>query len=477
MAIEIKLNNEKCRYDVYQIFNVFYTFEDISINRSSKENFIVTVEDELLTIIHKEIEKAYHLNKNKNKREELKRSLFKFLTEFTGEQYPWGTMIGIRPSKVASSLIKEGKSHEEIIKAYSDIYLTSRDKSKLCIEIAKREEKFLKSNDNQVSVYIGMPFCPTRCLYCSFASNPISACKKQVPLYLEALKKEIRAIKSYMESKELKINTVYFGGGTPTSVDNEQFEALMKVINEEFIQSFKPVEFTVECGRPDSITQEKLMTMKRYKVSRISINPQSMNNSTLKTIGRGHSVEAVSEKFKLARELGFNNINMDVIVGLPGEGLKEVNNTYNDIKELKPDSITVHGMSIKRASRLYEDLVLGRNSYIPNQAELKDMYDTTRILASDLGMSPYYMYRQKNMVGNMENVGYSIEGSECIYNIVMIEDSETIIALGADAVSKVVFKEENRIERFGNMKDVTEYIKNIDDMINKKIELLNTLYK
>lgn len=475
MAINIELNDENFRYDVFLIFNIFYLLEDVLINKSEANDFEVFIESDKMILSHKDHEKAYELKENK--KESIKRGAFKFLTEVTGEEHPWGTMVGIRPSKIASSLLKDGKSEDEIVATYKESYLASAEKSKLCIEVAKREEKFLKSSKDQVSIYVGMPFCPTRCLYCSFASNPISACKKQVPTYLEALKKEINAINEYILSKSIKVNTVYFGGGTPTSVNNEDFEDLMKVMYEKIITPFKPLEFTVECGRPDSITEEKLITMKNYEVSRISINPQSMNNGTLRTIGRGHTKEAVVEKFNLARKLGFENINMDIIVGLPGEGIQEVNNSYKEIMDLKPDSLTVHGMSIKRASRLHEELVLGRKLYRPKQEELKEMYDKTRVLSEELGMNPYYMYRQKNMVGNMENIGYSKEGSECIYNIVMIEDIETIIALGADAVSKVVFKDENRIERTANVKDVNEYINRIDEMIENKISLLNTLYK
>ncbi len=325
-----------------------------------------------------------------------------------------------------------------------------------------------------------MAFCPTRCLYCSFAANPIQGkLKKEVDNYINALKIEIKAINSYVREKDLKIETVYFGGGTPTSVSNEQFEDLMKDIYNSFVENRDLKEFTVECGRPDSITKEKLKTMKKYNVSRISINPQTMNDKTLKAIGRNHSVEDVKDKFNLARDLGFDNINMDIIIGLPNEGITEVENTCNLIKNLKPDSLTVHGMSIKRASKLYENLVLKETIKIENQENLNAMYEISKSLAKDLNMKPYYMYRQKNMVGNMENVGFSVLGKESIYNIQMIEDSQSIIAIGADAVSKVVYLTEgkNRIERFANIKDVKEYISRIDDMVKGKIELLNTLYK
>lgn len=321
-----------------------------------------------------------------------------------------------------------------------------------------------------------MAFCPTRCFYCSFTANPIRRNKKLVNPYLEALTYEIREMKKYVDERGLKIESVYFGGGTPTAVNNEEFEEIMKEIYNAFVENRNLIEFTVECGRPDSITLEKLQTMKKYNTTRISINPQTMNDNTLKMIGRGHSSQDVIEKFNLARELGFNDINMDMIIGLPGEGIKEAKYTAEEILKLRPDSLTVHGLSLKRASILYENFILKKGIQIKNQEELSSMYEMSRILAKDLDIKPYYMYRQKNMVGNMENLGYSKVGKECLYNIQMIEDKQTIIALGADAVSKVVFLEENRIERFGNVKDIREYTSRIKEMVEEKRKLLDTLY-
>ena len=355
--------------------------------------------------------------------------------------------------------------------------MAMEEKAKLCIDVAKFEEKFVNKDRNKIAIYIGMAFCPTRCLYCSFASNPISGNKKLVRPYLDALSKEISKIKEYVDYKNLEIETVYFGGGTPTSVSNEEFEEIMNKVYNSFVKDKNIVEFTVECGRPDSITEEKLKIMKKYEVSRISINPQTMNDETLKLIGRNHSSEDVKEKFNMARALGFKDINMDMIIGLPGEGLENAKITAEEIKNLKPDSLTVHGLSLKRGSRLYENFILKKGLGIKSQDEISKMYEESKELAKDLGLIPYYMYRQKNMVGNMENLGYAKEGKECIYNMQMIEDKQIIIALGADAVSKVVFLEENRIERFPNVKDVREYINRIDEMIEGKINLLDTLYK
>lgn len=472
MEIKIKLNNMKYRYDVYQMFNIYFPLDEIKFLDDG---------DYIVNILDGKIEFKYgeYYNESKileNIKEDIKKLVFSSLKELTKEEYPWGILVGIRPSKIALKYLEEGKTEEEIIKIFEIKHLASKKKAKLCIEIAKTEEKFVNKESNSIAIYIGMAFCPTRCFYCSFAANPIVGNKKLVNPYLQALIKEISAMKKYVNDRKLNIESVYFGGGTPTAVNNEEFEAVMKEVYEAFVKDKNLKEFTVECGRPDSITSEKLQTMKTYDVTRISINPQTMNDDTLKMIGRGHTSAQVIEKFNLARSMGFNDINMDMIIGLPGEGIKEVLHTKNEILKLKPDSLTVHGLSLKRASILYENFILKKGIQVKKQEELAQMYEESRILAQELGLHPYYMYRQKNMVGNMENLGYSRKGAECIYNIEMIEDKQTIISLGADAVSKVVFLDENRVERFANIKDIKEYCNRIDEMIEGKINLLDSLY-
>lgn len=472
MEIKIKLNNMKYRYDVYQMFNIYFPLDEIKFLDDG---------DYIVNILDGKIEFKYgeYYNESKileNIKEDIKKLVFSSLKELTKEEYPWGILVGIRPSKIALKYLEEGKTEEEIIKIFEIKHLASKKKAKLCIEIAKTEEKFVNKESNSIAIYIGMAFCPTRCFYCSFAANPIVGNKKLVNPYLQALIKEISAMKKYVNDRKLNIESVYFGGGTPTAVNNEEFEDVMKEVYEAFVKDKNLKEFTVECGRPDSITSEKLQTMKTYDVTRISINPQTMNDDTLKMIGRGHTSAQVIEKFNLARSMGFNDINMDMIIGLPGEGIKEVLHTKNEILKLKPDSLTVHGLSLKRASILYENFILKKGIQVKKQEELAQMYEESRILAQELGLHPYYMYRQKNMVGNMENLGYSRKGAECIYNIEMIEDKQTIIALGADAVSKVVFLDENIIERFANIKDIKEYCNRIDEMIQGKINLLDSLY-
>lgn len=472
MEIKIKLNNMKYRYDVYQMFNIYFPLDEIKFLDDG--DYIVNILDNKLNFLYNEYYKESLISENI--KEDIKRLVFSSLKDITKEEYPWGILVGIRPSKIALKYLEEGKTEEEIIDIFKKKHLAVEEKAKLCIEIAKAEVNFVNNNSKNIAIYIGMAFCPTRCFYCSFAANPIIGNKKLISPYLEALIYEIREMKKYINERKLNIETVYFGGGTPTAISNEEFEVVMEEAYNAFVKGKGVKEFTVECGRPDSITKEKLETMKKFNVTRISINPQTMNDETLKIIGRGHNSNDVIEKFNLARSMGFNNINMDMIIGLPGEGINEVLRTKEEILKLHPDSLTVHGLSLKRASILYENFILKKGIQVKKQAELADMYEESRSLAKSLGLHPYYMYRQKNMVGNMENLGYSRKGAECIYNIQMIEDKQTIIALGADAVSKVVFLEEGRIERFANIKDVREYCNRIEEMVEGKKKLLDTLY-
>lgn len=476
MKIKIKLNNMKYRYDVYQIINLFYGFYSIDFVEADWD-YKVEISEETVVIENIDNYKEFILDSELTYKEGIKKAVFQYFTEKTGKEMPWGILIGIRPSKIALELLNKGKDNEYIINYFKNHFLTRRDKAELCINVARMEEQYVNRHKDSISVYIGMPFCPTRCLYCSFTSNPIAGCKNIVEPYLKSLCYEIDETARYVRDNNLKIQCVYFGGGTPTAVNDTQFEELMKHIYSSFIDNNQVEEFTVECGRPDSITIKKLETMKRYKVDRISINPQTMNNDTLKRIGRGHSAQDTVNKFNMAREHGFHHINMDIIVGLPGEGINEVKKTCEEIFKLHPESITVHGMSVKRASRLHEDIVNKVEFFTPDQNELNLMYQETTNLAKRLDMKPYYMYRQKNMVGNMENIGYTIEGNVGLYNIQIIEEKQTIIACGADASTKVVFLDENRIERHGNVKDVREYIKRVEEMVEKKTKLLDTLYK
>lgn len=393
------------------------------------------------------------------------------LKERTGKELPWGTLTGIRPTKIAMTKFQEGMTEEQIYHYMKDTYYTSDEKIALSIEIAKREKQLLSTIDYEhgYSLYIGIPFCPTTCLYCSFTSYPIGKWQGRTHLYLEALFHEMEYVAERMKGRTL--DTVYFGGGTPTSLPAEDLDRLITKLKDTF--DFSSVqEFTVEAGRPDSITREKFEVLKKHGVDRISINPQTMNQETLDLIGRHHTVEMVKDCFKLAREMGFDNINMDLIIGLPEETIEDVVNTMEEIKALGPDSVTVHSLAIKRAARL--------NMFKERYADLKitntqEMIDLTARYAREMGMEPYYLYRQKNMAGNFENVGYALPGKACIYNILIMEEKQTIAACGAGTTTKVLYASENRLERAENVKDVDLYIQKTDEMIARKEKLLAKL--
>ena len=398
----------------------------------------------------------------------IKKMFYLMLAARTGKEMPWGSLTGIRPTKIALTRLEEGWKEEDIRSFMKETYLASDEKIDLSIEIAAREKKLLEPLDYErgYSLYVGIPFCPTTCLYCSFTSYPIGKWKGRTGLYLEALFKELEYTARKMEGRPL--DTVYFGGGTPTSLSAEDLEALLSRIEQLFDLS-RVLEFTVEAGRPDSITMDKLKVLRDHGITRISINPQTMNQKTLDLIGRHHTVDMVKDRFYMARELGFDNINMDLIMGLPEENMDDVRRTLEEVKALAPDSLTVHSLAIKRAARLN----MFREEYgglkIQNTPE---MIELSAACARQMGMEPYYLYRQKNMAGNFENVGYSLPGKACIYNILIMEEMQTIAACGAGTTTKVVFPSENRRERCENVKEVEQYISRIDEMIQRKERIL-----
>ena len=394
----------------------------------------------------------------------VKKLFYQMLVQRTGKELPWGSLTGIRPTKIALSRLMEGWREEDIRSFMKETYLASDEKINLCIEIGAREKELLAPLDYErgYSLYVGIPFCPTTCLYCSFTSYPVSKWKGRTGLYLDALFKELAYTAGRMAGRPL--DTVYIGGGTPTSLEAEELDRLLERM-EELFDTEHALEFTVEAGRPDSITREKLSVLKAHGITRISINPQTMNQKTLDLIGRRHTVDMVKEKFYMARELGFDNINMDLIMGLPEETLEDVDRTLEEIRALSPDSLTVHSLAIKRAARLNMFKEEYSGLHIVNTPE---MIERSAACARSMGMEPYYLYRQKNMAGNFENVGYARPGKACIYNILIMEEMQTIAACGAGTTTKVVFPKENRRERCENVKEVEQYIARIDEMMERK---------
>ncbi len=390
-------------------------------------------------------------------------AVYHMLKEKTGQHFPWGMLTGIRPAKTINTYMDTGLTKAESIKKMIETYEMSPEKAELAATVATAERSILeKADKNGISLYIGIPFCPTRCLYCSFTSYPIDIYKTKVDGYVEALIKELKFLGEKAQGKRL--DSIYIGGGTPTSLSAEHLDKIMAAVLETFDLS-NILEYTVEAGRPDTITAEKLKVIKKNGASRISVNPQTMNDETLKLIGRRHTVDDIKRVFYEARSVGHDNINMDLILGLPGEGEDEVKNTMEEIKKLSPESLTVHTLAVKRASRLKETL----GEYDLAKAMLmENILGLSAKGAAEMGLAPYYMYRQKNMLGSFENVGYAKKGFESIYNVVIMEETQSIYAAGAGASTKLYDPETDRIERIFNVKNVDEYIGRIDEMIDRK---------
>lgn len=401
-------------------------------------------------------------------KEGFKRFLYQTLSRITGKELPWGSLTGIRPTKIAYAMLEQGAGVQEIESFYREKYFVSQEKAGLSIDIAGREQKLLQSLGNQeegYSLYLGIPFCPTTCMYCSFTSFPLGLYRKKVDTYVDCLVKEMEQAARLCRGKRL--DCVYLGGGTPTTLEPCQLDRLLGELERLFdLGGVK--EYTVEAGRADSITPEKLQVLRRRGVGRISVNPQTMQQRTLDLIGRKASVEQVEEAYGLAREMGFDNINMDLILGLPGETEEDVRRTVERVVEMAPDSLTVHSLAVKRASRLSQWVQENGVSLLHNTDE------TMRIAAEGavrLGLAPYYLYRQKNMSGNFENVGYAREGKFGLYNILIMEEVQTIVALGAGSITKRVYPD-GRIERSENVKDVAQYMERIEEMMDRKRALL-----
>ncbi len=378
---------------------------------------------------------------------------------------PWGILTGVRPSKVAYAYLEQGKSLQETEQILKDFYRLREDKAKLCAMVADKERRLLQGHTGtDVSVYVGIPFCPTRCSYCSFGSHDQRAYDKWSSSYIEALLKEMRESANLLKTR--RIQSFYMGGGTPTTLTPEGLKQVLSAA--DALCDFSALrEVTVEAGRPDTITLEKLHVLKEMGVTRISINPQSMVQRTLDLVGRRHTVEQVKKAFYMAREAGFDVINMDFILGLPEETQEDVLYSMQQVQALKPDNLTVHTLAIKRSSRMNEEGQAER-LLVDVPETIDQMIGIAAKAAFEMGMHPYYMYRQKNMAGNFENVGYSMPGKEGLYNIEIMEERQTILAFGAGGVSKVYFPQENRLERVPNVKGVEEYIRRIDEMIERK---------
>ena len=456
-------------------------------------------------------------NRTKDK-STVKAYLYKILQKKCGRSLPWGDLTGIRPVSLAGKLLKELKNEgmqtkqEEIrfYQALKDEYCLEGEKAELLRFLALRERDILQKAEERsgvkiqdgFSIYIHIPFCPSKCAYCSFLSSPIGPFSDRISDYLEKVSEELDfALYEMGERRGKTLQSVYIGGGTPTALPEKALEDLLVLVEQKLLSSpyAKVLEYTVEAGRPDSLEGDKLALLKAHSVGRISINPQTFRQETLDLIGRKHSIESVIERFYEARELGFDNINMDLILGLPSERLSDVEESLLKIRELVPENLTVHSLAVKRAAKLKteenkyrgayqagassEEFPLERDfslSYIPSwkkresRSEMEWMMLSAMQTAEELSLYPYYLYRQKNMAGNLENIGFSKEGKECLYNIFMMEEKHTVFGVGAGSSSKILFGN-GRLERVDNGKDFRSYMEHFTEYQEKKRRVLEEL--
>jgi len=407
-----------------------------------------------------------------------KLTLYDVLKAITGRRPPWGALTGIRPTRLVYENLAHGMSLSESAIALTRDFDVLPEKAELLRRVVKTQLILPMPAPHDADVYISIPFCRTRCAYCSFPGEAIGRASR-TEAYLTALGEEMEASAQMMDRAGIRLRALYIGGGTPTALEEGAFHGFLNLVLRFFPY---PVEFTVEAGRPDTITGGKLDSMLCHGVTRISINPQTMNDFSLRRIGRDHTARGIEEAFTLAREAGFTNINMDVIAGLPGEGAADFAHTLEEIERLAPDSLTVHTLAIKRSSRLHQEDVPGASPlFIPaepdgetalNRDVAARMVALGEESASRLGMEPYYLYRQKYMAGQQQNVGYARSGAACLYNVDIMEENASIVAIGAGAISKRVFPDrELRIERAPNVSDVSTYLCRVGEMVERKKRL------
>ncbi len=482
----VLVGNYSSKYEIESICKLFFNTARFrfssDVNDAQGESYILAstaVESEILLTAEIRLDgdtperqiKTMSVKTKKDDIElELCRLVYHILCRKTGIRPPWGLMTGIRPVKKVKDLVCRGLDRESVGNYFRDKYEVSEEKFSIAYRTALNQIPILENLDgNSVSLYISIPFCPSRCSYCSFVSHSVTmkSAVKLIPEYVSALCRELEITGELVSENGLKVETVYFGGGTPVAISAEQIKILMECVEKIFdLTNLKEYDF--EAGRPDAFTEEKLRVVKNFGVTRISVNPQTLNNEVLKTIGRHHTAEDTLKAFELARKVGFKNINMDLIAGLPNDTAESFGSTLEKILTLSPESITVHTLTLKRSSELFQTGSTG------NPASEMVGYSIGRLI--DSGYEPYYMYCQKNTVENLENIGYAKKGCESLYNIFIMDEIQTIIGAGCGASTKMVFPD-GMIRRFHNHKYPYEYITRFDELMQRKEEISECLKK
>lgn len=470
------LNDERFKYELEKLARLFLPFEKLTFTDCEKD--VNTQEDYIKVKYGSTVVSELKLEGNIQTNSLLlpdgcdflieevtvARTLYNCFEKLTGYTLPWGMLTGIRPAKLLGKLIATD-GLDKATDYFKNTLLVSDKKTKLCLECHHSERAIVeKSRPDSFSLYISVPFCPSRCNYCSFVSHSVEQAKKLIPQYVELLCEEIEQTAKMANEIGLNLQTVYIGGGTPTTLSAEQLTEVMNTVKECFDLS-NLIEYTVEAGRPDTVTREKLLAIKQGGATRISINPQTMNDEVLKNIGRRHTVAEMVDAFKMAREVGFNNINTDLIAGLSGDTYESFCHSVDEIIKLNPENVTVHTLSMKRASNLTKS----RTVFEAEQGKLaSDMVEYAYNRLSQAGIVPYYMYRQSKTAGNLENVGYAQKGFEGLYNVYIMDETHTILACGASAVTKLREPNGPYIERIFNYKYPYEYIERFDTIMERK---------
>ena len=463
----LKNINHDCAYHTQKIATMFFPLEKISDSGNSDIEVLTKKENKTLTVSARVYSKEHTLSadmpEGSDEAHELSLLMYRVLSEITGFRPPWGILYGVRPARLMHATVERLGEENARIKFAQD--LVTAQKTELALEVMKRENRLISlSKDNSFSLYVSIPFCPTRCAYCSFVSHSIENAGDLIQPYVELLCRELEETAKAAKALSLRLETIYFGGGTPTTLNAEQLALLLEKI-EQCFDLTTVREYTVEAGRPDTVTPEKLAVLKRYGVGRISINPQTFNDEVRAAVGRRHTTQQTLDAFEMARGAGFDNINMDFIAGLQGESLGSFKNGIDEAIRIGADSVTVHNLALKSAAYLVtEKEFFDLTEKNTASAMLDYAYNTL----CRSGYAPYYMYRQSKSLGNLENVGYAKEGRECLYNIFMMDETHTVLAAGAGAVTKLKGRTYNNIARVYNYKYPYEYINNFDEVLSRK---------
>lgn len=470
VLFKIEIDEQANIYD-YDELRIENTIDDI-INQGIQTNLTLRKDDKLWTY-HRISKLRQNENIKAGTNRLIKLNLYHiFCEDLMNKTAPWGILHGVRPTKIVHRLMEQGLHRQDLIKRLKDDYEVQPDKAKLITDIAYLQLPFLaKANDSKlISVYVGIPFCPSRCLYCSFPSSILPS-TEVIRKYLQTLNYEITKIKALIEQYDFKVQSIYIGGGTPTSLNENDFDDLLSLVAKSFKGDYVE-EFTVEAGRPDSLSLEKAKSIVKYGADRVSVNPQTMQDRTLKLIGRKHTSADILRAFKQVRQAGIKHINTDLIIGLPGENANDAQDTINKVINLAPDDITLHALALKKGSELKlikDDIIL------PDDETVQSMSKIMTKAIDEYGLIPYYIYRQGYMSGQLENVGYSKPGQEGIYNIQIMGERQTILGVGGAATSKIVAPGK-RLQTSFNAKDLHTYLNSIDKYINRREMLLQETY-